>query len=360
MPNRSTRTILLPVSFTLVLSACSSFGSQRLDHDQVDYAHALSRAAKREALSNIISLRYGDAPSFLAATQIIAAYQFDLGGSFLGIGAASDLSGNTVQLGGTLALNNNPTFTFTPTTGEAFASAYIRPLSPALILPLIESGAPVDLLLRLAVQSIGGLQNSAALGGANGNGNGNADFFELIHVLRRLQTAGALSVRFVKQKDGDQVFLNIDDSASQDTAVETDARRARTLLHLESTQPNVEIIYGTGRGNGKSVPVQTRSVISILSELGAQIEVPEADIANHATLPTVHVIGIETRPTIIVHVGDDTPKDAFVKAEYRNKHYWIADDDFDSKFAFSLLQNLIDLAQADQSAKTPLVTIPAG
>jgi hypothetical protein len=358
MPNLSRLPALLLVSCAMTTSACSSFGGRRLDHDQVDYAHALSSAAKREALSNIVSLRYGDAPSFLAATQIIAAYQFDIGGSFLGIGAASDLSGNTVQMGGTLALNNNPTFTFTPTTGEAFASAYIRPLSPALILPMIESGAPIDLLLRLAVQSIGGLQNSAALGGTNSNGN--PDFFELIHVLRRLQIAGSVSVRFVKQKDGDQVFLSIDDGAAQDAGVAADAQRARTLLHLESRQPNVEIVYGTGRGDGKSVPMQTRSVISILSELGAQIEVPQTDIANHATLPTVQVIGIETRPTIIVHVGGDAPKDTFVKAEYRRKHYWIADDDFDSKFAFSLLQNLIDLAQTDQSAKPPLVTIPAG
>ncbi|MEA3084210.1 MAG: hypothetical protein QOC89_1907, partial [Paraburkholderia sp.] len=71
---------------------------------------------------------------------------------------------------GSVSDSNRPTFTFTPTTGEAFASAYIRPLVPSLALPLAEGGIPIDLLLRITAQSVGGLQNGNALGGENSAG----------------------------------------------------------------------------------------------------------------------------------------------------------------------------------------------
>ncbi len=84
---------------------------------------------------------------------------------------------------------NHPTFTFTPTTGDAYASAYIRPLSPNLVLLLAESGMPIDLLLRITAQSISDLQNGTALDGPNSSGS--PQFFELIQALRRLQMTGA-------------------------------------------------------------------------------------------------------------------------------------------------------------------------
>ena len=45
---------------------------------------------------------------------------------------------------------NRPTFTFTPVTGDRFAQSYLRPLAPAELLSLAQSGAPVDLLFRSA------------------------------------------------------------------------------------------------------------------------------------------------------------------------------------------------------------------
>jgi hypothetical protein len=44
--------------------------------------------------------------------------------------------------------------------GEYFAKAYIHPLAPALILPLADSGIPIDLLLCITTQSIAGLDNA--------------------------------------------------------------------------------------------------------------------------------------------------------------------------------------------------------
>jgi hypothetical protein len=49
-----------------------------------------------------------------------------------------------------------------------------------------------------------------------------------------------------------------------------------------------------------------------------------------------------------------------VDIAYGRHHFWIEQNDFDSKFAFSVVQDLIALAEANQNGKQPIVTIPAG
>ncbi len=336
------------------IAGCAPFGAARLDQDQVDYARALAVSNKRETLFNIVSLRYADAPSFITVTQIIAGHARVASVTSTG-GVAAPLN-NTGMLGGTLSFSNSPTFTFTPTTGPELADSYIRPLAPATVLPLAQSGVPIDLLLRIAVQSVGTLQNSAALAGSGSAGS--VGFFQLTHALRRLQIAGMLSVRYESKKDSPgRVFLAIDNPPGAPDAVVADVRLVRELLHADA--PEIEFIYGTAPQDGTKVAIVTRSVQGILSEVGAQIDVPQEALDSHAVMPTVKVIGVETRPVIIVHTDTSTPPNAYVDVVYGKQHYWIDSDDFDSKFAFGVVQDLIALAEIGQSGKQNIIAIPA-
>ncbi|NML35449.1 hypothetical protein [Paraburkholderia antibiotica] len=363
-------------------SACVHIGPARLKADQVDYARALGDAKKREILAAVIGLRYGDAPAFLTVSSIIAAYTFDTtGGATLNAGSGS--VPNYAQATGSVSYSNRPTFTFTPTTGEAFASAYIRPLAPSLVLPLAEGGVPIDLLLRITAQSIGGLQNGNALGGENSAGA--PGFFELLQALRRLQLAGELNVE-TRQLDAKTGGKNSAGAAANNTAnsstntaqmgvflvlgattsgesprTAADVARVRKLLHLSAKTRSYEIVYGPSSGyqNGDRITMVTRSVLGILSDLGAQVQVPLERIADGSTKPTVGLIGGETRPTIIVHSGKTAPADAYVSIAYGPSVYWVERNDFDSKYAFTVVQNLMALAEADTSSKAPVVTIPA-
>ncbi|MCC8395199.1 hypothetical protein LJ656_21660 [Paraburkholderia sp. MMS20-SJTR3] len=358
-------------------SACVHIGPSRLKADQVDYARALGDAKKREILAAVIGLRYGDAPAFLTVSNIIAAYTFDTsGGATLNAGSGS--MPNYAQATAGVSYSNRPTFTFTPTTGEAFASAYIRPLAPSLVLPLAEGGVPIDLLLRITAQSIGGLQNGNALGGENSAGA--PGFFELIQALRRLQLAGELNIETrqvdarpankAAGKSGNDaaataqlgVFLTIGATSSGESArTAADVARVRKLLHLSPKTHSYEIVYGPSSGyrNGERITMVTRSVLGILSDLGAQVQVPPERIADGSTKPTVGLIGGETRPTIIIHSGQRAPADAYVSIAYGPSVYWVERNDFDSKYAFTVVQNLMALAEADTSNKAPVVTIPA-
>ncbi|MGF6770843.1 hypothetical protein P3T18_003322 [Paraburkholderia sp. GAS199] len=343
-------------------SACVHIGPSRLKADQVDYARALGDAKKREILAAVVGLRYGDAPAFLTVSNIIAAYSFDAsGGATANAGSGSQPSYALAT--GSVSYSNHPTFTFTPTTGDAFASAYIRPLAPSLVLPLAEGGIPIDLLLRITAQSVGGLQNGNALGGENSAGA--PGFFELLQALRRLQLAGELNVesRQADKKTGVMgVYLVMGATTSGDSPqTAADLASVRKLLRLSNSTRTYEIVYGPSSPSkkGDKIPMVTRSVLGILTDLGAQVQVPVERIDDGSTKPTVGLIGGETRPTIIVHSGKQPPKQAYVMVAYGPSVYWVDRNDFDSKYAFTVVQNLMALAEADTSSKAPVVTIPA-
>lgn len=350
----------IAVACSLLLGGCASFGGTQLVQDQLEYARALDRSQKQQTLWNIVSLRYANTPTFLPVTQVIAGYSFDRSGT-LGFGTSfGGGAPNTGSLGANFAYSNRPTFTYTPTSGQDFAENYIRPLAPSLVLPLVQNGVPIDVLFRVAVQSIGPWNNSAALSGPSASGS--PEFFELIHAFRRLQLEGALAMNFVRDGNGDHVYLEIDVGPDENSSVRGDAARVLKLLKVPRESNAIEIRPGPLPRNVKAVAIVMRSIVGMLTELGAQIEVPESDVQARATLPTVRAIGGETRPPIVVNVaeqGAKAPEDAYASIEYRGNRYWINGKDFDSKFAFSAVQTLIALAQTSKNAPPPMVTIPA-
>ncbi|SAL79248.1 hypothetical protein AWB71_05855 [Caballeronia peredens] len=373
MTRKALSIAVLSVSF--LAAGCAGIGPNRLKADQVDYARALGDAKKREILAAIVGLRFADAPSFLTVSSIIAAYSFDASGSAI-LNAGSGAQPNYAQATGSVSYSNHPTFTFSPTTGDAYASAYIRPLSPTLVMPLAESGIPVDLLLRITAQSISGLQNGTALGGPNAPGS--PQFFVLLQALRRLQLAGELNIesrntdddasndkgdKKAKSKGGNAdkggVFITLGATRSgANKEVVEDLALVRKLLHLSPKMKTYEIVYGQAADQNR-IPMVTRSVLGILTDLGAQISVPSEQVGNGATKPTIGLIGGETRPTIIVKTSEKPPQDAYVSVLYDKATYWIDRGDFDSKYAFTVVQNLMALAEVTDTAKSPVVTIPA-
>ncbi|MFT8643540.1 MAG: hypothetical protein ABF854_04020, partial [Gluconacetobacter sp.] len=74
--------------------------------------------------------------------------------------------------------------------------------------------------------------------------------------------------------------------------------------------------------------------------------------------PTPRGGGGGRRPIVVVHVTKERPEAVFSWTSYNHKFYWIADDDFDSKLAFTMLQILLELSKTSKGPNT-IVTIPA-
>ena len=347
----------LIVGFLAVIACLSSgcvFGPKSLKADQVDYGRALGEAKKREILSTVVGLRYADTPGFLDVTQIIAAYTFDAG-TVAQVNSAPDPGGPRAGINGTLTYSNHPTFTFTPTAGEAYAKTYIHPLSPAQILPLAQTGVPIDLLLRIAVQSLGGYSNASMLGGPSGNGS--PGFFELIHLLRRLQLDGSIGIHF-DPEGSQQLVVSLKESADAAPTTTADIKRFRALLHLASDTGEYKIVPTTGRADPHCISVMTRSLLAILTDLSAEIDIPTEDVESGATQPAVELVGGETRPVLVIHAGKP-PHDAYASIRYRSHQFWIANTDFDTKYALTVVQSLEAVAQVSDNSHAPVVTVPA-
>jgi hypothetical protein len=344
------------------LGGCLGLDPARLDDDQIGYSQALGDADKRQTLLNVVRLRYGDSPTFLQATQVISAYQLqqNANGAVELFPAAS--AGTFLTGGATAQLQQSPTFTFQPLTGEQFAQSFIHPLLPADLLSLAIGGLPIDVLFRLGVQSINGLNNASAL--TEVNASGSAEFFLLLYDLRRLQVEGLLSITLQhapvptkgdQHADPGRVYLSL--APTTDPDLMATAAEVRRLIGVPATATQIEVVYGRFAAKGQ-VAIFTRSMLGALLQLAIQTEVPAADVTGGRTQVTVGNIGVEHRPVVIIHSGAAAPADAFTAVQYRQTWFWIANDDFDSKLAYTVLQLLVALARAPGAPGT-VITIPA-
>ena len=345
------------------LCGCFKLGNTRLYEDRLGYSRALGDAEKSDTLLNVVRLRYADTPIVLQATQVISGYQLqrNVTGGFEAFPAANPstfLSGSA-----SAQLQQSPTFTFQPLSGAQFAQSFIRPLAPADLLSLAMSGLPVDVLFRLGVQSVNGLSNAVALTRQTGAA-GSLEFFQLLQDLRRLQIAGLLSVKVennaaradIRSNSGpSHVYFLVATTRDPDLLAVVD--EAKRLLGMSPAVSEAEVVYGLDPQPGQ-VAILSRPILGVLAQLSLQIDVPPDDIVRNLTLPTVGNVGPEHRPVVIIHSGAAAPEDVFTSAQYRQSWFWIAEDDFDSKLAFTVLQILLALARTEIPPGA-IVTIPA-
>ena len=368
---------LLPavLAFSLLsLSGCGPIGPSRLQNDQLEYSRALGDVQKHEMLLNIVRLRYADPPTFLDTTQVIAGYSVSksVSGGFYAYPATA--VGNYLFGTGSVSIGESPTFTYQPVTGQQYAENIIRPISPTVIMPLSLGGLPIDTLLRLTAQSIDGLSNVRGLG-AGPFGGGSVRFYLLLHDLRQLQIAGAMTVRITTDApppvDGDGAHKHDDPkqsttehaylvlSSTSDSNLLNIQAEVRRLLHLDAQSTEAEIVYGPYPKRPGQIAILTRSMLAMLSQLAYEVEVPEEDIKSGRTPPTIGQVGIENRPEVVIHSGKEAPESRYDAVQYNNRWFWIDDRDFQSKLGFTMVQVLSALA-ATSHATGAVVTIPAG
>lgn len=340
----------------LLLTGCYNLGSQRLDQDQSDYSLSLIAAGKRQTLLNIVRLRYADTPGFLDTTQLISGYQLQRSLS-IGVGTDTPIRPSG---GAGVQFQESPTFTFQPVTGDAYAQSFLRPMPIGSLLPLAMGGLPIDVLFRLAVQSINLINNAGAIG--SGVGRGSPEFFELIHDLRVLQVAGLLGIQLEhsaevpgKTPSFDRVFLTV--SSTDNPVLAETVYETRRFFQMKPHDERVEAVYGAGQPRPGQIRILTRTMLGALGQIAYQIDVPQDDITSGRTQPRILLIGRETKPIVVVHVSNTLPENTFSSVRYNKRYYYISENDFDSKLAFTMLQILLELSKTTKNPGT-IVTIP--
>jgi len=347
---------------TLLTSGCTGIGPNTVARDRFDYTAAISDSWKRQMLFNMVKIRYGDAPVFLDLSSVISQYQIagqiNLGATFSNYPSNSPW-GTTANVGGTGQYIDRPTITYSPVMGDKFARSLMSPVPPPAILSLVQAGYPVDLVFRLLVQEINGVRNR--FGGEARAQSAEPEFYSLIEKMRKIQSSGAIGMRFKKrEKEKEEATLMVI-RAVRDPAVEILSAEVRKLLGLDPLGREFSVVYGAVPKDDKEIAILTRSILEVIVDISADIEVPASHVKEKRVGPTYVEEAVrdgKILPLIRIHSSSGKPDDAFVSVSYRGFHFWIDDRDLMSKKIFSFLMFVFTLVETGEKGTAPIVTVP--
>jgi hypothetical protein len=350
------RLTLCLVVLCTALTACTGIGPATVARDRFDYTTAVSESWKRQMLLNIVKIRYGDAPIFLDVASIINQYQIstDVDATF---SWSYPPSGNSQKIGVDGMFIDRPTITYTPLTGEKFARNLMIPVAPATVMSLVEGGYPLDLVFRIMVHSINGIQNQ--FGGSARARRADPEFFPLIEKMRRIQASGAVALRVRKEEDKNALVMAF--RKKVDPEVEQESREVRQMLGLPKDDAEFRVVYGSVPTSNKEVALLTRSIIEVLSDISGTVEVPPEHVAEQRVPASMEPEGTGAKGALIrIQCSKDKPKDDFVAVPYRDHWFWIDDRHYQSKKLFSFLMFVMTLTETGGKEGAPVVTINAG
>lgn len=367
------------VACALAGQGCQSIGVGSVPRDRADYGAAIADSWKEQTLLNIIKLRYFDTPTFLDISSVISSYQVQGEISFAReiFPRAPQDSNRAYGLGG--SYTDRPTISYAPLSGEKFVNSLLRPIPPQAIFAMILSGHQADFILRATVRAINDVYNhSAAPSRARQE---DPAFSQVVAALRRIQQAGALGMRVEQARGGGQgVRIEIQQSGARSDrqergdvtwiffreaasdAVAADIRFMRDALGIAPDVREMRLTFGSLRSGGGEIALFTRSIMEILVELSAGVEVPAQHIAEgRARNMAAPAPDSDPRayPVARIHVSSLRPEDAFSAVHYRNHWFWIDDRDLASKRVFTFLRMFSSIAETGVTPQLPVLTIPA-
>lgn len=351
--------IALGLVALLFVSGCATLGPATLARDRFEYSTSIADSWQKMMLLNIVKLRYGDTPIFLETSSIVNQYLFE---TELNAGAdlrSGGLLGDSVSVGGRGKYADRPTITYVPLTGQKFSQSLMTPIPPHALFGLIQAGWRVDFLFRICVTAINGKFNGSAR--QIFSRIADPEYIQVIDVLHRIQQAGGLGMRVIK-KEGEKRSVaffrrHLDENMERDVLLVLD------LLDLDTKADEFNLVYGSIQKDDKEIAILTRSMLDIMAELAAHVDIPNHHIVeNRASRGAFDVTDTieEKRSRVKINSSEDEPEDAFVAVKYRDYWFYIDDTDFRSKRMFSFLLFLFTLAESGTPGKAPVLTIPTG
>ena len=351
----------LLVLLIVLLSGCNSIGPTTIERDRFDYVSAISDSWKRQTLLNLVKTRYVDVPVFLDIASVINQYSME---SELRLGIEgefynrSDPSYVGPSIGATGRYTDRPTITYTPLMGQNFARSLMRPIPLPAIYFMLESGYPADQVLRICVQNIQGLQNCR--NGPLIQQEAEAEFYELLDLLLKVKKIDGFTIRSAGKDSAAGRSLVF--KTPENEAAGRCLRRIKQLLNLDPAHDEFPIISGSVALNHREIAILSRSIMQVMTEFAAFIDVPEADTAEgrvYALDQEAAQTDHQLPPLIRVHNSLAEPERPHVAVPYRGSWFWIDDRDIYSKTMFYFLMVLFSSTERGDSAQAaPIISVP--
>lgn len=341
---------------TAVVSGCAAVGPSTIEPDRHAYTLSVGESWKRQMLLNIVKIRYGDAPIFLEVASIINQYalETEINGR---LGWSFPPAHNDQAIGGIGRYADRPTISYNLMSGEKFARSMMSPVPPAVVMGMVESGYSADTVFRVLVKSVNGVRSQMSL--YNRSIPADPQYYPLLDLLRGLQESGAFSIRLKTRESGEVLLLVLGNPKTQ--AFEEDIRKVRQILGLKEGVDQYSVVYGSATVGDEEIALLTRSLLEVLTDIAASVEVPPEDVAEGRVGVTMESTSPGYRaPLVHIAYSGEEPEDAFAAAPYRDGWFWISDRDFPSKKIFSFLMFLMTLTESGGKQGAPVMTISTG
>ena len=353
----------------LLASGCATgFGPRAVRSERPDYNHQIRRSGDAEMLLNLVRLRYNDSPQFLELGTVVAQYAYDASLNAAGT-FGSDGSGT---IGTGLGYAEKPTITYTPLTGDQFASRMLTPIPLDSFMLFEQTGWSGERLLLIGVQRVNDLFNAPTASGPTPKRAPDyeafADFAERFH---RLQAAGLIGLNWeMKEHETDAPGRNprfwLRPPADPRSPLAADIAAVRRALDLEPGGDDFALTAFPFRRQPTEVGLRCRSLLGVLYFLAQSVEPPPPHAQAGLLTVTEDDQGRPfdwarvTRKVMTIHSQEDRPPRAYLAVQHRGWWFYIADDDQSSKSTFTLLNFLFSLQAATGKGESPVLTLPVG
>ena len=270
-------------------AGCQHYGPRSIVDDRLPYNEAVATSWKEQTLLNIVKMRYVDTPFFVDVPQITSGYTIQgtaaaTGGIFPPV---SNLASFAQQLGLNLnvqgAYQDRPTVSYTPQTGSQFIRNLTTPINPGSVLFLLQSGYPADIVFNLTVDTINGVNNQSVAGGQFRPAE--PEFGQIVRTLRKAQIDGNIGIRVERDPDKKDAVAFVFRDKNIDPELARELSEVRRMLGLAPDRRDFRVVFGAAAENPNEIAILSRSVIRILQELSAGVEVPPEHLCSGIAPP---------------------------------------------------------------------------
>lgn len=326
------------------------------------YNVSIQSTNAEQMLLNLVRLRYADIPFFLDVASITtqSTFRSELSPVFPAPGFNQE---NPAKIGTGVMWQDQPTITYTPLEGSAFASRMLRPIDLQTVQVLSYSGWDVDRIFRMLVQNFQGVLTAPEASDPESKYSQYRRFMELSQLLRTFQQKGELQLGIKINEKANVHEESLQIAFPQDGE---EGERLADLLECREKDGNrcrKEVEFGFN-DEGR-LGIMTRSILSCMYYLSRGVEVPEEHVeSGMIRLPVCPGDPEEEQwremfcDLISVHWSKNRPSCAFVAVEYKGYWYYVDEIDRSSKKTFALLMQLYNLNAVVPNNRGPILTLP--
>lgn len=337
--------------------SCTSLGPRQIPVDRFDYNAAIANSANEQMLINLVRLRYGEVPTFLAVNSVLTQYTWTGEAGVAGSGGES-LNFPAWSVGGSVNARyiERPTVTYSPLSGREFASQLINPVRADVVFSLVSSGWPPDQLLLITIQRINDVTNAGFVPTIDAPRPSPTKFDRVIGLIVELAKRSAIELVRSPSAEPEDNYLEFTTTPDEPTAALISELKG--MIGLDPARHRFHVTRKiVGRGPDE-VTIRMHSLLELMGLLAAGVgEPPQA--SGEVAAPRAEGAGQGVGP-LLVQCSRDRPVNPLVAVQYAGNWYCIPRDDESSKRAFGLLIYLFQMQASQNQGAGPLLTVPIG